>query len=117
MLTYNLDVCDSLANGSKGTVIDIIKTSTGKVRYIIVQFHDPEAGKERRKRFSSMQKDYPDKNPTPIEKLDFSYSLSKKAYSNSTMAKVIQFPLALAYSITGHTEMVDTKKPYYCQKN
>ena len=110
MLTYNLDVCDSLANGSKGTVIDIIKTSTGKVRYIIVQFHDPEAGKERRKRFSSMQKDYPDKNPTPIEKLDFSYSLSKKAYSNSTMAKVIQFPLALAYSITGHKSQGQTIK-------
>ena len=57
-----------------------------------------------------MQKDYPDKNPTPIEKLDFSYSLSKKAYSNSTMAKVIQFPLALAYSITGHKSQGQTIK-------
>ena len=112
MLTHNLDVCDSLANGSKGTVIGIKKNQNGKIRYIIVQFHDNNAGKERRKTFPSIVNKYPDNLATPIEKLDFSYSLSKKAFSTSTQAKVIQFPLCLGYSISGHKSQGQTiKKP------
>ena len=112
MLTYNLDVCDYLANGSRGTVIGITTNQNGKLQYILVQFHDPKAGKERRKKFPSIQKDYPDNLPTPIEKLDFSYSLSKKAYSKSTMAKVVQYPLVLGESISGHKSQGTTvKKP------
>ena len=112
ILTYNVDICDSLANGSKGTVIGFIKNSQGKVRYVLVQFHDIEAGKERRKCFASIQNDYPENLPTPIEKLDFSYSLSKKSYSNSATAKVIQFPLSLGHAISGHKSQGATiKKP------
>lgn len=110
MLTYNIDICDSLANGSKGTVIDFMKNSVGNIRYILVQFHDNEAGKERRKMFPEIQNMYPDMRPTPIEKLDFSYSLSKKSYSNSSTAKVVQFPLSLAHAISGHKSQGATVK-------
>ena len=39
---------------------------------------------------------------TPIEKLEFTYSVSKKAYSTSSSAKALQFPLRLAWAITAH---------------
>ena len=51
MLTWNLDVCDSLTNGSLGQVIDFKHDSNGNVKYIMVKFDDPNAGKERRKQF------------------------------------------------------------------
>ena len=55
MLTYNIDICDSLANGCKGKVLDFIRFPNGKIRYIVVEFDDPECGKERRKQFPQLQ--------------------------------------------------------------
>ena len=39
---------------------------------------------------------------TIIEKISFSYSISKKATSASAMATLIQFPLKVAHAITSH---------------
>ena len=95
ILTYNVDVVDSLANGCMGTVLDFIKFSNGKVRYVVVEFDNPDYGKERRSQFPELQKKYDGKLACPIEKIEFPYSLSKKETSNSFTAKVVQFPLCL----------------------
>ena len=95
MLTYNIDICDSLANGCKGKVLDFIRFPNGKIRYIVVEFDDPECGKERRKQFPQLQEKHEGKLACPIERLEFSYSLSKKEYSKSAPAKVLQFRLCL----------------------
>ena len=51
MIIANIDIKDSLVNGSLGTVIDFVKTTTtdGKeeIRSIIVVFDDPETGVEQ----------------------------------------------------------------------
>ena len=60
ILTYNVDVVDSLANGCMGTVLDFIKFPNGKVRYVVVEFDNPEYGKERRKQFPGLQEKYND---------------------------------------------------------
>ena len=39
---------------------------------------------------------------TVIEKVSFSYGLSKKATVASSQATLIQFPLKVAYAITAH---------------
>ena len=95
ILTYNVDVVDSLANGCMGTVLDFIKFPNGKVRYVVVEFDNPEYGKERIKQFPELQKKYNGKMACPIEKIEFSYSLSKRETSHSFTTKVIQFPLCL----------------------
>ena len=45
---------------------------------------------------------YPDGKATPIDKLEFSYSESRKAYAVSAPAVAPQFPLKLAWAITAH---------------
>ena len=95
MLTYNIDVCDSLANGCKGTVLDFIKYPNGKIRYVVVEFDNPDCGKERRKLFPQLQQKYGGKLACPIEKIEFPYSLSKRKDAPSFPAKVVQFPLCL----------------------
>ena len=72
-----------------------IKFPNGKVRYVVVEFDNPEYGKERIKQFPELQKKYNGKLACPIEKIEFPYSLSKRETSHSFTAKVIQFPLCL----------------------
>ena len=108
MLNYNLDVCDSLVNGSRGTVVDFVKFPNGKIRFVLVQFHDEKAGQQRRKQFPNIQKKYPDNRPVPIEKIEINYSLSKKQFSQGAFAKVFQVPLTLGYSCTGHKSQGST---------
>ena len=59
-------------------------------------------GKERRKKYPNLLTRFPDGKATPIDKLEFSYSESRKAYSVSAPAVALQFPLKLAWAITAH---------------
>ena len=106
MLTYNLNVSDGLANGTKGEVIDFVrkKDNEGSVCYIIVKFQDQKAGAERRKQFSHLLRKYSNRNVTPIEKIEFEYSLSKSNLKVGSTAKVSQFPLSLCFSSTAHKQ-------------
>ena len=101
MLTYNLDVCDSLTNGSQGFVIDFEFSKDGSIRYILVKFDERESGRERRKSFNFDNK-YPGQNVTPIEMKETSFSLSKHKTNASSTATALQFPLKLAFAATAH---------------
>ena len=101
MLTYNLDVCDSLTNGSLGQIIDIVYDKHGKVKLVLVQFDEILSGRERRKH-SSIAKGYSGLNVTPIEILEKPYPLSKNKTNASSTATILQFPLKLAYAATAH---------------
>ena len=99
MLTLNLDVCDSLTNGSQGDVVDFTYDKNGKLRFVLVKFDEYESGKERRKNFE-FENDYPGQNVTPIEIKESSFPLSKK--TASATATALQLPLKLAYAATAH---------------
>ena len=43
MVTYNINISDSLVNGSTGTIVDIVK-SNGYIQAILVLFDDENAG-------------------------------------------------------------------------
>ena len=101
MLTYNLDVCDSLTNGSQGEVIGFEFHNDGGIKYILVKFDEKESGKERRKSFN-FDKKYPGKDVTPIEIKETNFSLSKNKTNASSTATALQFPLKLAYAATAH---------------
>ena len=98
MLTWNIDVCDSLTNGSLGQVIDFKRDSNNKVRYIMVKFDDPSSGKERREQ-SHFEKQYPGEFATPIEMREDEFSIKKNGTAKAT---AINFPLRLSYATTSH---------------
>ena len=112
MLTYNIDTCDSLTNGAFGEVMGYQFDKNGIINQVYVNFYDGECGKLRRINFVALQKEYPGKNITPIDLMEFNYSLSKKSSSTNSNATVIQFPLKLAFAATAHKVQGQTvKKP------
>ena len=112
MLTYNLDVCDSLTNGSQGEVVDFKFSKKNKLRYVLIKFDEGESGKQRRKEFH-FEEEYPGQNLTPIEIKETTFPLSKNRTNASSTATVLQFPLKLAYAATAHKVQGHTvKKPH-----
>ena len=65
---------------------------------VIVEFDHPGAGAESRKRNPMMSNKYP--NGTVIKKKEFDYPLGKSNGMLSTTAKLVQFPLVLAWGVT-----------------
>ena len=110
MLSYNINVADGLANGVTGTVVGFQKEK-GQVNYVLVQFDDPNAGQEHRKKYASLPGGRHLPNVTPIGKASFQYQLGKAERHDSTRAKVMQFPLTLSWAITVHKSQGQTIKP------
>ena len=102
MLTYNIDTCDCLTNGSFGEVLGFNFGKDAKVSRVIVHFYDEECGKEKRKNHILLQKEHPGFHPTPIEMIEFHYTLSKKPSTGVRNSTVTQFPLRLAFAATAH---------------
>ena len=108
MLIFNIDISDLLCNGSVGTVIGIEIDSKSAVRAVIIKFDDPNAGKESRANNPGMAKKYP--GGTVIKKKEFEYSLAKNQGLVSSTAKLIQFPIVLAWAVTVHKFQGQTVK-------
>ena len=111
MLTYNIDVSDGLSNGTTGVVKGFQKTENGEIKYIWVLFDDENAGAKLRQQHRSLQHSYGNENVTPIAKCCFQYQLGKSERHDSAKAKVIQFPLTLAFAYTIHKSQGGTIKP------
>ena len=100
ILIHNIDTSDGLTNGQLGRLIGSITTEDGKTSKFIVQFKNERVGRKSRSNNQAFTAKYP--NGTVIEKVSFSYSLSKKASTASAKATLIQFPLKVAHAITAH---------------
>ena len=116
MMTYNVDTCDCLTNGSFGEILDFKFDTNGNIQQIYVEFLDEDCGRKRRKNYQMLQAKYPGRNVTPIDMMEFQYSLSwkKNRNSSSVNASAYQFPLRLAFAATAHKVQGQTvKKPNY----
>ena len=112
MLTYNINTFDCLTNGALGEVLGFKFNQDGSVKEVYVHFFNEDCGKERRKIFVTIQEKYPGKFVTPIELIEFQYSISKKGNNSNSNATSIQFPLKLAFAATAHKVQGQTvKKP------
>ena len=95
MLTFNLDVTDSLCNGSMGEIVGFKRTGSNNIKFIMVKFDKQEAGKERRRTHNF--KDFP--GATAIDLLEQEYNQGK---DYSTSATAINWPLKLSWAVTMH---------------
>ena len=112
MLTYNINTFDCLTNGALAEVLGFKYNKDGSVKEVYVHFQDEDCGKETRKNLVSLQTKFPGKNVTPIEVMEFQFSISKKDKSGNKTASCIQFPLKLAFAATAHKVQGQTvKKP------
>ena len=104
MLTYNIDVMDSLSNGTMGKVVGFEFASDDRtVKTVLVQFKNPKAGQERRKQNSALlQQRFPNIPVTPISRIEFRFNLSKNPSSKNDRLTAVQFPLKLAFACTAH---------------
>ena len=75
MLTYNLNTFDCLTNGALGEVIGFNFNKDGSIKEVYVHFHDDDCDREKRKNLVALQQKYPGKNVTPIEMMEFPYSI------------------------------------------
>ena len=114
MLIYNVDVSDLLCNGAMGTLIGVEMSKDGSIDKLIVKFANPKAGKESRRKHPNYSKKYPD--GTVITKMEREYTLSKKVNTViASTAKLIQYPLILAFAVTVHKVQGQTiERPLKC---
>ena len=97
ILTLNVNTVDGLTNGARGTLLNVEKKN-GAVSRLIVEFHNPEHGREQREKMPC--KRYP--KGTYIEPVMWQY------LEKGLTASVFQFPVRLAASITSHKIQVKT---------
>ena len=94
VLVQNIDVSDGLNNGAKGEVLDFVKDNEGNVTQVIIKCDTMESGaKLRENQISSFQSKHP--QGTPISKLHFYCSFSRKQAVEGQKALCVQFPLRL----------------------
>ena len=111
MLTYNIDTADGLTNGSTGIVIDFI-VRDNIVQYVVIELDEKGDGANLRAKLRHIVNRYQNKAVTPIGRVSFEYSLGRSVKQHTAKAKVIQFPLTLAWATTAHKIQGQTiKKP------
>ena len=103
MTVLNVNTSDSLVNGSLGIVEDIVTDNDGKVRYMIIKFDVEKAGAKQREKYAHIADKYKQKNGTPIFRQKIRYHLNgSRKKTHAAKATVLQFPLKLAFVLTGH---------------
>ena len=106
MIVMNISTTDSLVNGSLGTIIDIV-TKNGKGNCVVIKFDSEKAGLEQRKNHARIADKYKESNGTPIFRQRTRYFLTNsKGQAHAAQATVYQFPLKVAFAITGHKMQV-----------
>ena len=110
MVVLNIDTSDSLVNGSLGVIVDIITETDGKVKCIIVKFDNEKTGAMRRERYLDIGEKYKEERGTPIFRKDVKYHLGSGEKKHAARATVFQFPIKLAFAITGHKMQGQTIK-------
>ena len=102
-LVYNVNTVDNLVNGSFGTIVGFERTKSNAIEVIVVAFDDVNAGEQQRRKYPNISKKYENVRGTPIFRQELEYQTNNK---QGVRAKVVQFPLRLAWAQTAHKMQV-----------
>ena len=100
MMTYNVDTSDGLTNGARGELLGIIEDAKGNISKLVVKFENESVGRQKRRNNPNITNIYP--GGTTVEKVNFSFSISKSTKSVVNTAIVIKFPIKLSLACTAH---------------
>ena len=103
-LIYNVSTFDGLYNNAMGTV-SAFEYEKGEVEVIMVKFDNESSGVNQRLKYAkySNKPAYKDANITPIARFDHKYPIPP---FHEKSARVIQFPIQLAWACTAHRVQV-----------
>ena len=105
-LVFNVNTPDNLVNGSFGTIVGFERTRSNAIEVIVVAFDDPNAGVQQRRKYPNISRKYENVRGTPIYRQECEYQTSNKG---GARAKVVQFPIRLAWANTAHKMQVILK--------
>ena len=90
------------------------ESEEGNVEKLIIKFVNTKAGRERREKNTHYAKKYP--GGTVITKMEREYTMAKKSNSViASTAKLIQYPVILAFAVTAHKVQGQTiERPLNC---
>ena len=100
MITTNLDTSDGITNGTIRTLFDVVLNAKKEVQYLLVDLGNPNKGKSNTARFSAVTKGIAGR--ICLEKVKWDYPIRKRGGKGGSSATVIQFPVRLAFGVTGH---------------
>ena len=108
MITFNINITDSIVNGTTGTIVDFVK-SNGCIQSILILFDDKDAGFAQRcaNKHISLE-NYPDATPIFKTSLEYIPTSKKSGSSHGCKVKVTQFALRLSWASTCHKVQGDT---------
>ena len=106
IMISNVSTTDGLVNGATGNILDFITNEKGLVDCIIVVFDSEDCGREQRIRYPEISEKYKADNGTPVFRKDVEYQTGKSKHKHGGKAKVLQFPLRLAWAMTAHKMQV-----------
>ena len=100
ILNFNVNLSDSLVNGSLGTILDFVFEGQ-KVKAVIISFDNPVAGEQQRRDHENDCNSYSSQNGTPIYKISLEHALNQS--NSGARGKTVQFPMRLAWGSTCHS--------------
>ena len=113
MIISNIDIKDSLVNGSLGMVLEIVKEED-QVISVIIRFDDDKAGLDQMERHRGKYWQHIKDKGVPIFRSIQKYQIphKKNFKTHGAMCEIKQFPLKLAWALTGHkVQGITIKRP------
>ena len=101
ILIHNINTADGLTNGAQGTLIKIVSVEA-KVRYLLIKFDKKTVGIEQREKYKFITCKHEATDLTPLERINFSYTLGNVSKNHAARASILQFPVKLSWAITSH---------------
>ena len=98
ILTFNVNLSDSLVNGSLGTILDFVFDGE-KLKAIIVAFDNKDTGINQMRDHQNDCLQYKDQNGVPIYRTTLEHSLKS---GGGARGKTTQFPIKLSWATTCH---------------
>ena len=109
MVIHNIDTSDGLCNGALGILVDVVKNNKNEIHQLVVDMKDSSSGRRNTASYPSITKGVLGR--VVLEKVTLDYPLRKRGGKGGATATLVQFPVKLAFGVTGHKMQGGTVPP------